>query len=94
MILLTTEGDKLYCSQTVSPKINKYFDPNWDSLEAFINETKVKMYFTNKNSRSYFYFNMFDIWYKTKMVTDKGFDVMDYMMKNKCSFIYSINKGR
>jgi hypothetical protein len=61
---------------------------NWDSMRVVIEYKDYYFFFNMKNSRAYFYFNMYDQWYKTKIVTDKGLDLWDYIEKHHSLFKY------
>lgn len=86
MILTTCEKDKISCIKTKPPKMHRDLAYNWDSMRVSIDDAKSQFFFHVKNSRSYFYFKWENVWYKTNIVQESGFDVWDYIERRERSF--------
>lgn len=77
MILYTNVDTKIHCTKTKMPKV--YLVCGWDHITTKINGEMVRFWNTVKNNSTYYYFEYQKQWYKTKIVSDDGFDVFCYI---------------
>ena len=90
MILFTENGDKIHCWKCNSPKASKTL---YSELSVVVDENRMRFMYPLRNNGSYFYFKFYnDVWYKTPIVSNNGFDVFIYITEQQGK-LYSIKNA-
>jgi len=76
MILYNKFNQRVHCIKCNPPRF-KYFD----YIKGYIDDVETNFWFSMKNNSSYYYFSLFNQWYKTYMVTEDGISIFTMIEK-------------